>query len=102
MEEEKIEIEKIAFESKVAYRGYTVKASYLTKPEGQALVEIFKDGLPVRKFLFPAYKIWNIAAHFHDIVEGEIQNNSSGYAIAASDGLGGSCGIILVNQSPDK
>ena len=84
------EVEKIAFESKEPDRGYTVRASYLkSPPAGDALVEIFKDGQPLRSFTFPAYKIWNIAAHFSDIVDGEIANHAGGYALAASDGLGG-------------
>jgi hypothetical protein len=53
-------------------RGFTVKASYLLKPEGEALVEIFKDGNPYKRFLYPAYKVFNIAAHFPDIVTSEI------------------------------
>jgi len=52
-------------------------------------VEIFKDGQPHRSFTFPAYKIWNIAAHFRDIVDGEIEKSTSGYDMAASDGLNG-------------
>lgn len=87
--ETEYKIEKVAFESKEPDRGYTVKASYLIEPAQDALVEIFKDGEVVRKFLFPAYKIWNIAAHFSEIVDSEIEKTASGYARAASDGLGG-------------
>lgn len=83
-------IEKIAFEGKEPDRGYTVKASYLKEPnKGDALIEIFKEGKLIRNFLFPSYKIWNIAAHFADIVDGEIKKSSSGYEMAASTGLGG-------------
>jgi hypothetical protein len=88
----KYEIEKLVFESPED-RGYKVKAHYLIEPKGDALVEIFKDGELLRKFLFPAYKVWNIAAHFSDIVDGEIQNNANGYAMAASTGFGGSAKI---------
>jgi hypothetical protein len=71
-----MEIEKTAFESKAPDRGFTVKASYLKQPnDGDALIEIFRDGTKVREFLFPAYKIWNIAAHFSDIVDGELEND---------------------------
>ena len=31
-----------------------------------------------------SYKIFNIAAHFEDIVNGEIQGNMNGYAITGS------------------
>jgi hypothetical protein len=77
-------------------RGFTAKAWYLVNTEeskGDALIEIFyKDNL-IREFLFPAYKIWNIAAHLSDIVDGELKNSDRGYQIAASTGLEG-----LVNK----
>lgn len=82
-----LEIEGIAFESKQPDRGYTVKASYLKGPKGDALIEIFKDSNPLRAFLFPAYKVWNIAAHFSDIVDGEIEGSARGYEMAAWDGI---------------
>lgn len=82
-------VESVAFESKEPDRGYTVKASYLKEPKGDALVEIFKDGALVRSFLFPSYKVWNIAAHFSDIVDGEIENSARGYEMAAWDGISG-------------
>lgn len=84
------EVEKIAFESKQPDRGYTCKASYLKAPnDGDALIEIFKDGVEVRSFFFPAYKIWNIPAHFSDIVDDEIRNDGTGrgYGAAASTGI---------------
>lgn len=87
-----LEIEKIAFESPND-RGFTVRGSYLKNAQGDALIEIFKDGQPLRKFLFPAYKIWNIAAHFSDIVDGELADSAHGYEMAASTGLGGSVAI---------
>jgi len=87
MSEQKIEVEKIAFESKEPDRGYTVKASYLASPKGDALVEIFKDGEPLRWFLFPSYKVWNIAAHFSDIVDSEIAGDKVGYDMAAWTGF---------------
>ena len=89
METDKYVIEKIAFEGpKNVDRGYTVKASYLKEPnDGDALIEIFKDGQPLRKFLFPAYKIYNIQAHFTDIVDGEIEKSTRGYEMAAWNGI---------------
>jgi hypothetical protein len=82
------EIDKLAFESKEPDRGYTCRANYLKPPHGgDALVEIFKDGQPVREFLFPAYKIWNIAAHFRDIVDSEISKDAHGYEMADWNGL---------------
>lgn len=90
-----MEIESVAFESKEPYREHTVKASYLKPPNnGDALIEIFKDGKPLRQFTFPAYKIWNIAAHFHDIVDGEIRNSTDGYEMAAWNGISGAAVIV--------
>lgn len=83
-----LEIDKIAFESKQPDRGYTVVAHYLKEPhKADALVSIYKDGNPHRQFTFPAYKVWNIAAHFSDIVDGEIEGNTSGYDAAAWTGF---------------
>lgn len=93
-------IEAIAFESKEPDRGYTVKASYLKEPKGDALIEIFKDGEPLRSFLFPAYKIWNIAAHFSDIVDGEIEQSTRGYEMAAWNGISGAA-ILDFNMEND-
>lgn len=87
------DIDSVAFESKAPDRGYTVKASYL-KGMQNALIEIFKDGQPLREFLFPAYKVWNISAHFSDIVDGEIEKSSRGYEMAAWDGISGATFII--------
>jgi hypothetical protein len=100
MDVTQIEIESLAFESKEPDRGYTAKASYLKEPKGDALVEIFKDGVPVRSFLFPAYKIWNIAAHFSDIVDGELEQSAHGYEMAAWDGISGAA--IIDFNAPER
>lgn len=71
-------------------RGYNAKAWYVEDVEeskGDALVEIRYNGHILREFIFPAYKIWNIHAHFTDIVDGEINSNKNGYEIAASNGI---------------
>ena len=65
-------------------RGFHFEAWYLKEPKGEALVTISKDGNIVRKFLFPAYKIWNIAAHADDIIDSELAGNHEGYLIAGS------------------
>lgn len=62
---------------------------YLSHPKGEALVEISTAERTVRKFLFPAYKIWNIAAHAKDIVAGLRMENDSGLYIAGDTGFGG-------------
>ena len=86
--------EKETPEFDIEDRGFRVRAWYLENTEsskGDAEIEIYHNDKSVRHFLFPAYKIWNIAAHFRDIVDGELSKNDKkrGYAIAASNGLGG-------------
>ena len=75
-------------------REFNAKAWYLKDTEtskGDALIEIRYKSELIRGFLFPAYKIWNIAAHFSDIVDGELSKDDKGrgYRIAASTGLEG-------------
>jgi len=89
MEREK---EKNKPEFDITDRGFNVKAWYLKNTEtekGDALIKITKEGKLIREFIYPSYKIFNIAAHFSDIVDGELENNDVGYKIAGSDGLGG-------------
>ena len=38
---------------------------------------------------YPAYKIYNLSAHFSEIVDSEINNDTRGYEIAGSMGFGG-------------
>jgi hypothetical protein len=82
-------IDKLAFEGPKSgpNRGFTMQAWYLKEPAGDALIEIKRDGEPYRRFLYPAYKIYNLAAHFGDIVEGEINGSFSGYDIAGWTGF---------------
>ena len=86
--------EKIEPEFSIDDRGFNVKVWHLKDIEeskGDAVVEIkYQDDL-VREFLFPSYKIYNIAAHFNDIVDGELSKDDKtrGYRIAASTGLEG-------------
>lgn len=65
-------------------RGFNVKAWYLNDDSGDAFVKITKNGKLHRTFKWPAYKIFNISAHFGDIVDGELKGNLSGYNIAGS------------------
>lgn len=84
-----ITVDKLVYESPKMEHGFTVKAYYLKEPnETDALVEIFKDDEPYKRFLYPAYKVWNIAAHWGDIVQSEINNDFRGYDLAGWDGLG--------------
>ena len=54
-----------------------------------ATIKISLDGKPVKEFVMPAYKIWNIAAHAGDIAD----DINDGLRLALSTGLGGSVGI---------
>lgn len=93
------EVDKLAFETHPD-RGYVGKAFYLKNGQGNALIQIFKEKNLLRQFLFPAYKIWNISAHFRDIVDGEIAESSRGYEMAAWDGIQGATFIIPDSPVP--
>jgi hypothetical protein len=60
--------EKLAFEE--SHKNFSVKAFWGDEPD--ARIEIFKDGEPYKTYAYPAYRIFNIAAHFHEMVENEI------------------------------
>ena len=94
IDHEELKIDKVVFEGDVG--GYYFKATYLHEPKGEALVQISKDGKTVKEFLFPSYKVWNIAAHASDIINGLERDNDNGLYMAGSDGLGGNC------YSPEK
>ena len=68
-------------------RGYRIKAWWPQDDSGDADVKIWRDEKLLREFKFPAYKVFNLAAHFKDIVDGELENSNMGYRIAASDGF---------------
>ena len=87
MDKEKVVIEKEAFNTFTD--GYQFIATYLKEPKGEALIEIKKEGIIVKEFLFPSYKIWNIAAHAQDIVDGLKEESEEGILMAGLTGLGG-------------
>lgn len=70
-------------------RGFVFTAWDVPDSGGDALIEVERDGNIIRSFQFPAYKVWNIAAHSHDIIESELAKDTEGYKIAGSYGLGG-------------
>jgi hypothetical protein len=45
--------DKVAFEGNEG--GYRFVATYLKEPKGDALIEIWKEKILVKEFLFPAY-----------------------------------------------
>ena len=85
--------EKQAF--KVEYKGFTAEAFW---GEGvDARIVITRPDKAIKELSYPAYKIFNIAAHWEDIVEGELVNSDEGWRIAGSDLLGG--GVMPQEQS---
>lgn len=74
-------------------RGFTFKAWYCTDNDGDAIIEVWCNEILVREFLYPAYKIWNIAAHVSDIIDGELSKTDTerGYRIAGDMMLVGGC-----------
>ena len=67
---------------------YNFKATYLLEPKGNSLIQISKDGKPVREFLFPSYKIYNISAHASGIVEDLKKDSDEAIYHAGSTGFG--------------
>lgn len=84
---------KLAFDQE--YKGFRIIAFWPPK-DRDALVEITRNGESLRAFNYPAYKIFNLAAHFHDIVEAELIDDceqapdSSNQSHMAVDARGGS------------
>lgn len=93
-------IDKVAFEGpKTPDRGYTIRATYLKEPYAKdALIEVMKGGKVIREFAFPAYKIYNLQAHFLDIVDGEIEGSARGYEMAAWDGISGALVLLPTKE----
>lgn len=74
----------IAFTGTV--RGFHFTATYPAADGAQqALIEIRKDGQLVKATLWPAYKVWNVAAHADDIAA-DIER---GLSVAGDTLLGG-------------
>ena len=91
-----IAIDKVAFDIQEPDRGFTMKAYYLNVPRGDALVELYRDGLPYHRFLWPVYKVFNLSAHFSDIVDDEISRNFPGYDLAGWNNI--SCAPVAVRD----
>ena len=69
-------------------RGFVFRAINLDNGKGDALIQVERDGKTIREFNFPAYKVWNIAAHANDIIESELHKSVDGYIMAGSTGVG--------------
>jgi hypothetical protein len=82
------------------YKGFNIHCWRLKgNPHKDVLIEIWKDGKILREFLYPAYKQYNLQAHFEDIVEGELQNSTSGYEAASWNGITNAIIIIPNNEA---
>ena len=49
------------------YHGFQLRAFFTDGLE--ARIEITRDGVPFRKGTYPAYRIWNLSAHWHAMVD---------------------------------
>lgn len=79
-------MQELAFN--ITERGYRIRAYW--GEASDAKVTIHKGDELFKEFEYPAYKIFNLAAHFSDIVDGIIADDvNSGFAVAGSTGLGG-------------
>ena len=64
--------ERIAF--KVEHKGFIATALYDSDAKAQdAHIVVTRDGTLYAEFDYPAYRIWNIAAHFTDMVDVELE-----------------------------
>lgn len=63
--------------------GYTGTAWYI-KNSNDAVVEIYYDNATVKIFKVPAYKAYNILAHFSEIVHNVIYDSTDGLNSALS------------------
>lgn len=82
------EKDKLEWSRKEDYKGFNINCWRLkTDPHKDVFIEILKDGKIHREFLYPAYKQYNLQAHFEDIVEGELRNSTSGYEAASWNGI---------------
>jgi hypothetical protein len=72
------QVKSVAYDSlDKPYRGFAVRASYLKEPnDGDALIEIFRGGSVWRSYRYPAYRIYNIAAHFMEMVDHQIERET--------------------------
>ncbi len=73
-------------------RGFRAKAWYLKdikESKGDALIQILYKRKIIKQFLFPSYKIFNIPAHFNDIVDSELSKTDKerGYRMAVWNGI---------------
>lgn len=74
---------------KETHRGYSIEMFWGEGENARGIVTRDSDGVVIYRFLYPAYKIFNIQAHWSEIVDGELENSNIGWLHAGSDFLGG-------------
>lgn len=95
IEEARQDKDKLEWERKEPLDGYNIHCWRLkSNPHKDVLIEVTKDGNIIREFLYPAYKQYNLQAHFEDIVEGEKRNSADGYEAASWNGISGAVVIL--------
>lgn len=63
---------QIAFQK--IYKKFKIEAYYTDDKDGNAEVIIYHDEKKYQSTMYPSYKVYNLAAHFEDIVDQEIKN----------------------------
>ena len=53
----------------ITYEEFRVTAHYQEEKNPSAKIKIYKDSKVWKEFEYPAYKIFNIGAHFKDMVD---------------------------------
>ena len=66
--------ERLAFTTP-EYRGFVLSAYY--NDTANAHIEIVRDGKPWRTYQYPAYRIWNLSAHFTDMVDSTLNEEDA-------------------------
>ena len=66
------EIDRPVFD--ISDRGFRLRCFHI---EGQtSMIVIERDGKTIREFEYEAYRVWNIAAHFGDIVDELVEEDA--------------------------
>lgn len=64
---------KVGYEKNVAFditdRGFNIKAVYGEDGDQYAQITCSRNGVPFKEMKYPAYRIWNLAAHFSEYVD---------------------------------
>lgn len=65
-------IRQLAFE--VTWLEFKMRAYYDDVIGQDAIVHVTRNGVPFNTYKYPAYRIWNLAAHFTDAVERHLRD----------------------------